>query len=127
MAAALADKLGAAGHPAAAITALEAALTKSEDASVLNNLANLLATSPDKSVRNPTRALTAAQRASALTGDKSPAILDTLAATQAANGDFNSAAITSLKALELARASKDNSLIPLLEKYLAAYRTGRLP
>jgi tetratricopeptide (TPR) repeat protein len=128
MAGALGDKLSAVGRHAAAITAFEAALTKSPDSpGVLNNLASLYAVAPDKSLRHPSRALELAQKAVSLTSPQSPAVLDTLAAAHAANGNFNAAADVAAKALALARSQNENALIPILSKALAAYRAGRLP
>ncbi len=127
MAAALSAKLAAAGRPGPAIAACEAALSKAETPEILNNLAGLLATVSDKSLRNPARALSLAQKAVALTAGKIPAILDTLAAAQAATGDFKAAADTAVKALTLARTTGDTALIPLLEKSRAAFEAGRQP
>jgi tetratricopeptide (TPR) repeat protein len=128
MAASLGDNLSSAGKHGSAITVYDAALAKSpESPEVLNNLASLLATAPDKSVRNPARALELARKAVALTNGKNPALLDTLASAQAATGDFPSAAATASSALDLARTANQTSLIPLLEKSLAAYKAGRIP
>ncbi|HEX2750434.1 MAG TPA: ASPIC/UnbV domain-containing protein [Verrucomicrobiales bacterium] len=128
MAASLGDKLAAAGKGAAAIAACEAGLTKSPDSpELLNNLAGLLATGPDKSLHNPARALALAGRAVALTSGKNPALLDTLASAQAAGGDFTGAADTAAKALTLAQTTGETALIPLLEKALSAYRAGHRP
>jgi peroxiredoxin len=125
MAGALGDKLAAA-RPAAAIAAYEAALEKAPDtAAVLNNLASVLVTASDRSLRNPGRALTIAEKAVALTGGRSAALLDTLAAAQAAGGDFQSAAATATRALETARATGEKDLLPALEKALRAYQAGK--
>jgi hypothetical protein len=103
-------------------------LTKSPDSpELLNNLAGLLATGPDKSLHNPARALALAGRAVALTSGKNPALLDTLASAQAAGGDFTGAADTAAKALTLAQTTGETALIPLLEKALSAYRAGHRP
>jgi peroxiredoxin len=125
MAGALGDKLATA-RPASAIGAYEAALDKApETAAVLNNFASLLVTAADKSLRDPARALPLAEKAVALTGGKSAAVLDTLAAAQAAGGDFKSAAITAARAVELARESSENELLPALERALRAYQAGK--
>lgn len=128
LAGSLGEKLAAAGRTAAAIAACEATLSKSPDTpAVLNNLAGLLATAPDKSLRQPARALALARQAATLSGGKVPAILDTLASAQAATGDYPAAATTAAQALTLARAAGDKALIALLEKSLAAYTAGHLP
>ncbi|MBP7948583.1 MAG: ASPIC/UnbV domain-containing protein [Verrucomicrobiales bacterium] len=124
MAGALGGKLAPA-LPAAAVAAYEAALEKAPDsAAVLNNLAGLLVTTRDPAVRNPVRALALAQRAVTLTAGKSAAMLDTLAAAHAAAGDFKSAAATEARAIEAARAG-ETGLLPLLEKALRSYQTGK--
>ena len=64
-------------------------------------------------------------KAQALSGNI-PAILDTLAAAQAATGDFKAATATATKALSLARTSA-RELVPMLEKAAAAYSAGRMP
>jgi peroxiredoxin len=127
MAGALAAKLAESGDFAAAIQLNEAALTKNEDPAVLNNLASLLANAPDPARRDPARAVKLAQRAVTLTGGKFPALLETLAAAQAAAGDFPAAAVTAENALSLAKSSGDAGLAASLEKNLAAYRAGHLP
>ncbi len=127
MTGALSEKLAAAGRIAPAITAGEASLTKGESASLLNNLAGLLATSQETSLRDPARAVTLAKKAVSLSGGRVPAILDTLASAQAASGDFKAAATTEGEALSLARDAGDATLLPLLEKNAAAYKAGRLP
>jgi peroxiredoxin len=129
MAASLGGSLAAAGKTQGAIAAYEAGLTKTPDSpEILNNLAGLLANGPDKSLQNPARALELANKANSLIGGNNPAFLDTLASAQAATGNFTSASATATKALSLARASTTQAaLIPLLEKALAAYKTGRMP
>lgn len=62
-----------------------------EHAGKLNWAAWMLATDPDRSLRDPAKALAFAQKAVRLTAEKDPRILDTLAAAHAANGDFASA------------------------------------
>lgn len=127
MAAALSEKLASAGRHAAAMAACEASLAKAEAPAVLNNLASLLATAPDKSLRQPARAIVLAEKANNLTGDKVAAILDTLAAAHAAVGQFKSAAATAARALTLARAAGEVALISSLEKSHAAYAAGHEP
>ncbi|MBL8849745.1 MAG: tetratricopeptide repeat protein [Planctomycetaceae bacterium] len=67
-----------------------------------NDLAWLLATSADDSVRNGTRAVELATRACELTRDRNADYLDTLAAALAETGDFASAAAKAEAALALA-------------------------
>jgi tetratricopeptide (TPR) repeat protein len=68
----------------------------------INNLAYLLATSADDSVRDGKRAVELAKRAEQIQGTPSPDILDTLAATYAATGDFARAISTQQEAIKLA-------------------------
>lgn len=69
---------------------------------VANNLAWILATSPVDTVRNPSEALQRATEVCELTSHKVPGFLDTLAAAQAASGQFAEAAATVARAIELA-------------------------
>ncbi len=92
-----------------------------ENAGALNNLAWLLATSPDDQQRNGTRALELANRAGELTEFQQPSILSTLAAAYAETGDFTKAIEWSEKAVSLAEPGSRSSL----EKELESYRSGK--
>ena len=128
MAGALGGKLAEAGQMADAIHCLETGLTRApEDVSLLNNLAGLLATGPAKDLRRPAEALAMAQKANQLSGGKSPFVLDTLAAAQAASGDFRGAAATAAEALSAAVSTGEKDLAAALRKALAAYREERFP
>src|SRR5206468_2337635 len=76
----------------------------------MNTLAWLLATSPEPSVRNGAEAVRLATRALELTGGRDPNLLDTMAAAQAAAGDFGAAAETERHAIALASGSAADSL-----------------
>ena len=76
-----------------------------DNAQVLNNLAWLYATCDDKRFRNPSRALTLAQKAVSL--NKAPYILDTLAESYYVNGMADKAVAMAQRALELAENNKD--------------------
>ncbi len=110
------------GRPQAAVQAYGGAL---EVAPVhplaANNLAWLLATSPDGTVRDGTRAVSIAERlvASAPTA----ATLDTLAAALAEAGDLEGAAATAERALEAAR--DDPVLAADVAARLEMFRAGR--
>jgi thiol-disulfide isomerase/thioredoxin len=128
MAGAMGSELAAAGHWSQAIKASEAALAKAPaDPSQLNNLANLLLTVPDTTLRQPARALELASLAVSGTGGKNAAILDTLASAQAAAGDLKAAVATLIKAAAIARESGDTALLPLLEKNLRTYKAAIPP
>ena len=90
-----------------------------------NNLAWLLATLPPADGGDPARAVALAQRACSLTGNRSPAYLDTLAAAYAAAGRFNDAVATAQKAVELARAANQSRIASEIEGHLQLYRAGR--
>lgn len=67
---------------------------------VLNNLAWVLATSPDDEVRDGKRAVELATEANEIAGGKTPHILSTLAAAYAETGDFEKAKDWAKKAIE---------------------------
>jgi tetratricopeptide (TPR) repeat protein len=89
---------------------------------LLNNLAWLLATSPDEKVRDGRRAVRLATQACEITGYRQSHILSTLAAGHAELGDFASAVAWARKAIELA----DDAQRPVLERELQSY-LGRQP
>lgn len=92
-----------------------------EDITLLNNLAWVLATSPDDALRDGTRAVELATKACELTEYKLPHILSTLAAAFAESGDFNTAIEWSEKAVELDNTEQEEQL----SKELASYRGGQ--
>lgn len=106
-----------------AITDYEAALKLDEkDSGVLNNLAWLLATSPDASLRNGQRAIELAKTAARVTEFKQAHILSTLAAAYAEAGDFENAKTWSQKAVDLAeKDSGDKEIREQLKKEQASY------
>jgi len=75
-----------------------------KDATALNNLAWLLATSEDTALRNPEAALELAMRAAAL--NPAPHVLDTLAESYFVNGNFQKAIEVEALALEKARSGR---------------------
>jgi tetratricopeptide (TPR) repeat protein len=87
----------------------------------LNASAWLLATDPDPSVRRPERALRLAEQANSLAGKRSATVLDTLAAAQAASGDFERARTTAQAALTLAEADDRLKLADEIRTRLALY------
>ena len=70
----------------------------------MNEVAWILATHPDASMRRPREAVRLAERSAELTDHRQPVILDTLAAAYASAGDFRRAVSTAEKAVELAAA-----------------------
>jgi tetratricopeptide (TPR) repeat protein len=110
-----------------AIADYEAALKLDDkDSGVLNNLAWLLATAPDESLRNGSRSVELAKEAARVTDFKEPHILSTLAAAYAESGDFTSAKSWSKKAVELAEKNEDSEDIrEQLGKELASYEAEK--
>jgi tetratricopeptide (TPR) repeat protein len=91
----------------------------------MNQLAWYLAASKQTAVHNPGRAVKLAQRACELTNYKKPDLLDTLAVSYAAAGDFDKAVETARKALELCQSSKQQTLKEKIEKRLILYKAGK--
>jgi Flp pilus assembly protein TadD len=91
---------------------------------VLNNLAWVLATSPQASLRNGNQAVALAQRANQLTGDGNPVILGTLAAACAEAGRFPEAVATAQRALQLAGAQSNPALANIIRSQIKLYQAG---
>jgi tetratricopeptide (TPR) repeat protein len=89
-----------------------------------NNLAWLLATCPDDSVRNGKKAVELAQQAVQLSGGKSPEILDTLAAAYAEAGRFPEAVETAGRALNLSVAQNKKPLADAIQTQRTLYQAG---
>jgi tetratricopeptide (TPR) repeat protein len=92
----------------------------------LENLAWILSTDPEASRRNAADALQFAKRACELTQFRDPVPLEGLGAAQAENKDFDAAAITARKALDLLehQGARDKSLQERLSLELELYRSG---
>ncbi len=90
---------------------------------VLNNLAWLLATSPENSVRNGKKAIELAKKACELTEYKQAHILSTLAAGYAESGDFKAAIEWASKAVE--QGKEDGQISEQLQAELKSYQQGR--
>src|SRR5207244_8452289 len=117
-----ADTYLRAGNQKDAVADYEEALKRDPDNSgVLNNLAWLLSTSPDDSLRNGKRAIELASKACELTEYKQAHILSTLAAAYAQARDFKTALKWSAKAVELVSYNAK----PQLRKEFERYKAGR--
>ncbi|MBW2359712.1 MAG: hypothetical protein JRG84_02305 [Deltaproteobacteria bacterium] len=112
------DAAGAAAHWR------DAARVEPRYATVANNLAWLLATHPDATLRDGDEAVRLAERAAALSGDTATT-LDTLAAAYAEAGRGDAAIATAERALSSARAAGQEQLAAQIETRLARYRSGR--
>ena len=93
---------------------------KPDDSGVLNNLAWLLATSPDDALRDGKRAVELAKQACDVTDWEEAHIISTLAAAHAEAGDFEAARTYSRQAVE--KGGDDEEIRLQLEAELASYR-----
>jgi tetratricopeptide (TPR) repeat protein len=108
------------GKQAEAVAGYEQALkVDPADSGVLNNLAWVLATSPDDALRDGKRAIELATEACEVTEYKQAHILSTLAAGYAESGDFDTAITWSQKAVELGDEQTKGQLARELESYQA--------
>jgi len=89
-----------------------------------NNLAWLLATASESSLRSPAEAVTLAEEAAATTHRTNAAVLDTLAAAYAAAGRRTEAIATAHQAAELARQAGQEDLAREIAKRARAYQAG---
>jgi Flp pilus assembly protein TadD len=103
----------------------QALAAKPDQPEALNNLAWLLATSPDNALRDGEDAVRFAEAGCRLTGYQQAPMLGTLAAAYAEAGRFTEAAATAQKAIELARAGGDSRFAAVNEQLLRLYRAGK--
>ncbi|HEY3862350.1 MAG TPA: tetratricopeptide repeat protein [Verrucomicrobiae bacterium] len=121
----LAGALAQAGQPAKAIAEYSQTLKlrpAMDDAA--NNLALLLATCPDRSLRDGPRAVQLARQASEHSHYRNPAFLSTLAAACAEAGQPAEAVATAQLARQLALAQNNAALAAALEGQLKSYQAG---
>jgi tetratricopeptide (TPR) repeat protein len=113
------------GRADEAITQFQKALQiKPDYAKAQNDLAWLLATWPEASLRDGNKAVELAQQANALTGGENPLILHTLAAAFAEAGRFSEAVETAQRALQLAGAQSNTGLAGQLQSEMKLYQAG---
>jgi tetratricopeptide (TPR) repeat protein len=93
------------------------------DVEVQNNLAWLLATCPQASLRNGDKAVQLARQANELFGGKHPVVLRTLAAACAEAGRFSEAVEIAQRALHLAEAQSDTRLAGQLQLEMKLYQS----
>ena len=91
---------------------------------ILSDMAWVLATGPEASVRNGAQAIELAQRANQLSGGQDPLILRTLAAAYAESGRFAEAITTAQQALRLAVSQSNAVQAGMLRSELKLYHAG---
>ena len=89
---------------------------------ILNNLACLLATAADPSLRNGDEAVRLAEKACALTGYRNTSVVSTLAAAYAEIGRFDEAITTAEKACDMANQRGETTLLEGNRRMLQFYR-----
>jgi tetratricopeptide (TPR) repeat protein len=94
-------------------------------ARALNNLAWVLAASPDAGLRNGAEAVRLAERACELTHHGEPLFIGTLAAAYAEAGRFPEAVITAEKAEHLATNTGLTAVAAENRQWLELYRAGK--
>jgi tetratricopeptide (TPR) repeat protein len=97
-----------------------------EDPHSRNNIAWVLATASDASIRDGARAVGFAQEAVQLSGGRDPLFLRTLAAAYAESGRFSEALAVAQQAVVIATMQEKPDVKNRLEKDLVLYR-GRIP
>jgi len=97
-----------------------------EDPHSRNNIAWVLATASDASIRNGIRAVGFSQEAVQLSGGREPLFLRTLAAAYAENGRFPEALAVAQQAVLIAKMRGETDFADGLEKDLVLYR-GHVP
>lgn len=106
------------GKQAEAIADYEAALKlQPGNSGILNNLAWILATSPEDKLRDGKRSIELAQQACKVTDFKQAHIVSTLAAAYAETGDFDKAVEWSKKAVDLGAEQLKGQLSKELQSY----------
>jgi protein O-mannosyl-transferase len=98
---------------------------KPDEPEALNNLAWLLATCADPTLRDGVAAVSLAEHACRLSGFKDARPLGTLAAAFAEAGRFTDAVLTAQKAIDLADSSGDSQLASVGKQLLRLYRAGK--
>jgi tetratricopeptide (TPR) repeat protein len=114
------------GNPRESIKEYRAALAvRTEFPAAANNLAWLLATSREPSLRNGAEAVELATQACRLTHDETTVYLGTLAAAQAEAGQFSEAVATAQWAIACARLRVEPEIAERNAQLLELYRSGK--
>ena len=96
-----------------------------DDLAIVDYCAWLLATSSQDALRDGARSASLAQSSVTATNRSIPRLLDTLAAAQAENDQFEAAIATAEEALDLARAQEDAVLVEQVLAHLVLFRAGQ--
>jgi tetratricopeptide (TPR) repeat protein len=91
---------------------------------ILAGIAWRLATSPDPSQRNGTKAVELARQTDQLSGGNNPTMAATLAAAYAESGEFGQAISAARRALNLATRQGNTALAASIEAQLKCYESG---
>ena len=111
------------GSPKEAIAHYERALALApEDPHSRNNIAWVLATSSDASIRDGARAVEFAREAVELSNSEDPKFLRTLAAAYAESSRFSEAVLTAERGVQTATAQGKSAFANVLERDIALYR-----
>ena len=94
-----------------------------QNAITCKNLAWILATCPEASIRNGTKAVTLAEQAVRLSGSPDPIFIGTLAAAYAEVGRFPEAVAVAERAQQLAAAQNNTALVNALGEQIERYQT----
>jgi len=95
-----------------------------DDTETMNNMAWILATSPDPMIRDGAKAVALAERAVALTNNKEQRTVATLAAAYAEMGRFPEAVKTGQSAVQLALNEGNNARAEAIRSQVALYESG---
>jgi protein O-mannosyl-transferase len=95
-----------------------------QDAVTGRNLAWILATCPEASIRNGPQAVVLAEQAVRLSGGTNPTFVGTLAAAYAETGRFAEAVEMAQRARQLATDQNHTALADLLQRQIGLYRAG---
>ena len=113
------------GNPAEAAAQFQQAVQlEPEDPWPKNNLAWILATCAEASLRDGGKAVELAEQANKLPGGENAVILHTLAAALAETGRFPEAIETAQRALRLAEAQSNTRLAGQLQSEMKLYQSG---
>jgi protein O-mannosyl-transferase len=96
-----------------------------DNGNAMSNLAWVLATSPDESLRDGTKAVQLAEQALRISGGRIPIILRTLAAAYAESGRFSEAIQTAQQGIELANSQGNPGLATEVQGNIALYQERR--